>query len=484
MRTIKLLNMLTRPELRELEAEIKKSRQRYLPVLFAELKKSLAQAVKPDPKVLFVKIFGRPYSKKEDYLIRNELRHLNECIYIYLVNSSFSKQIKQNPSLFNRWLLQAYQDRHSPLFWSEADSFIEEANENLKMDEVSQMFAMRELSVTHSSRETNRITIKERIERLNKWEEIEKRRLLYNVRRIEYLKAYNLFPQNSLEESAWLRKKPVPTKGQTVFNLAKLSKNDWYIDYMDLKKHYYQCGGDERLIYMKKLIELSKSEKAMHILGVNAHINNLAAMGLALLINGQLKEAEVYLQDAVLLTEKHPNPSRIHNYINYLSVQFLLDNHETVVNLCEKYGSIMCQSLAWPVAALTIAFSYLHLRKETEAIALVEKLPKLQGREVILQRYVYLAMFIVRGQYELAANELKNLKKLLSRLAENDLKATDALIASFYKTYIQALTELPKAKVQKIDSLKESIFKATSVKNKQAPHIELCWLQYQLSKFE
>ena len=91
MRTLELLGSFSEKELKELQTIISLNKKKSLKALFAELLKYHRRGSLPANDILFENAFGVPHNAGKNYLLRNELRLLNDIIYEYLIVASLKK---------------------------------------------------------------------------------------------------------------------------------------------------------------------------------------------------------------------------------------------------------------------------------------------------------------------------------------------------------------------------------------------------------
>ena len=106
-RAERFLASLSAAELRQLDDAIDAVKRPATKALYAALKQLRKKEEPADKEHLFQQLFGRQWSRKEDYLLRNELRLLSEKIQEMLVQWEQERELRRMPSLRDQFLLRA-----------------------------------------------------------------------------------------------------------------------------------------------------------------------------------------------------------------------------------------------------------------------------------------------------------------------------------------------------------------------------------------
>ena len=476
MRTLELIKSLSKKELKLVEEQVATSKRKSLAPLLKELKRLVAQKIEPSRAELFKKAFNAAYSKDKDYLLRNELRLLNELMYELLVVECFKEHVGKNKSLFNRWLAQSYYNRRTPLFGEDINDFINEAKKLLQTDELSALHA---LNAAWTS--AYRTAEKEKVlAQINAWEQDEKIRFLHRLRKIEYTRLYfeeNIHGRNQQtkpETDDW----SVP--GKMTIDFSDIDKSDWYTRYLTLQKYYWQSKGDTQLKYLEEVVKISGSPEAKNVIKTESHITSLEAMAFSLFVNGRHQEADDYMQAPLALYEKHKLVARPTHVVIYMTNELLLERFDKAINLYDQYKANINLSTSRGHAIMTSAYCYLFIGNADEALNMVALGPELDPNELLHIRYVYAAAFILRKQYALAQTEIRNLRRMLTNANLGTAKS-DLEIADYFQSYVRALQKEKGVQRKMLEKLNAEIV-TNFAKHKPAPHhnLQLNWLAYQL----
>lgn len=410
MRTIELLKALTGTELNTIKEQLSGGRRKSLQNLFTELKRHLKTEKIPANALLFKAAFGKPYVKAKDYLLRNELRLLNEAIYEFLIFKKFREQIKTDPALFHSWLARAYFDRKMKLFASDIDGFIEQAANTFKMEEATAMCSLR----SHwAAGYDNRMKTDMGLGHLKQWQEFEKKKFLYGLRRVEFAESFYLQPNNKQAYDAfgWNSDKSGP--GLAFLDIQEVAKNDWYAQFLLLKKQYYQSTGHNRLNYGRLLYDLTNKKEVLAVLGPEALIGVTENLAYCLGTMGKMDESAYYAGLVIEMGRKYKKNISPNHLCNYIITLYVVRKFEEAVKNFHLYKDQIEGTPNYIATRVITSYCHLFLGEADKAIALLPPLTGLLTGEVIESRYVYMIAFILRKQYDLALNEARNLKRLL-----------------------------------------------------------------------
>jgi tetratricopeptide (TPR) repeat protein len=479
MRTLELLKSLSKKELKLIEEQVLLGKRKTLVPLFKELKKFTTQQEEPARPDLYKKTFGHAYAKNKDYLLRNELRLLNEIVYELLATESFKEHSAKNKSVFNRWLAQSFHDRRMPVFAEDINGFLNYAKEHVQLDEASAMFALRSSwasSFPISAKERDR---EKAVEHVKEWKYEEERRFLHRVRKIEFSQIFfekfmkGALPPAPPEVEDW------STPGANHVDLTEIDKTDWYTRYLTLQKYYTQSKGNAQLNYLQEMIKLMGSEEGVRAIKTESRIRSTEALALNLFMNNLFKEAHQHMQQALKLCKTNSIPVTPPNIIIYISILLVLDQYHEALKLYEEFRGLVNASVSRSHGIVVAAYCYLFLAKPDEAWELLKQGIELQPAEMQHSRYIYMIVFILRGQYDLALTEVRNLKRMLASTTPR-APESDTLVAGYFQTYIRVM-QSGKGKQKTLEKLKKEVTETISIR-KPSPfyNLQLNWLAKQL----
>lgn len=477
MRTLELLKALSPGELKAIENQLVSGKRKSLLTLFKQLRRHRAGNAVPENEELFKKTFLKPYSKKRDYLLRNELRLLNELIYEYLAMECFKEHMARNRSLFNRWLAQSYYNRKMIPFIKDIDNFLAIARDQIQMDEASALSAIKVAFLAQYHKDENQKAQQE----LHDWLEVEKRRFLHRLRKIEYSQVFfneerpDLYAGASVEE--------YPTPGAMTVDLSDIDKADWYARYLTLQKYYAQSKGEAQLNYHKEITNLINSDKAKNVISAESRVNNTEALAWSLFTYGKYQEAEQYLDLPIELgRKKRIEISPSHAMIRVCTL-FKTGKFDKAISAYGQYKKMIEVSDSAGRAMMALAYCHLYQNKPDLAIGifLTGKAP---AEVRISSRYVFIIAFLLRDQFSLAINEMKNLRRMLKNPGQSvQVSDNDLIAGKHFHAYIQILAGKGLRKDGAVSKLRKEVQKSlASITRTPFDNHELDWLNIQLNK--
>lgn len=478
MRTIQLLKSLSQKELKLIEKQVHEGKRKSLVPLFKELKRSLLKGTQISNPDMFKKTFGTAYEKRKDYLLRNELRLLNDIIYRYLVEDSLKGHLAKNKGLFNRWLAQSLYDRQSPLFAEDISSHLKQATKNLQLDEASAMYALRSLwDSAHPVGDR-----KAAVEHVKEWKYEEERRFLHRLRRIEFSEhffekfakaAANALPDTQTDDWG----KP----GAVMIDLSAIDKSDWYTHYLNMQIRYAQSKGEAQMNYLLQMVKVLNSEPAQ---GVITDENRLKAiMGLALNLgsNKKYEQADKYMKEAVALSKKKHIPLSPQVILSYMINSISFKHPRQTIDTYNEYKNLLHTNTNHSQGVVIAAYANLFMTKPDEALEMISQPIELLPIEALHPRYIYLIAFIIRKQYDLAKAELKNLKRMLAQ-PDSPFHVSELPIVGYFQTYLRLLESTNARREIEIEKLKSETGQTlTTYAGILFSNIQLVWLASQLA---
>ena len=170
----------------------------------------------PTNEKLFEHTFGSKHSRQKDYLLRNELRLLNEIIYDYLVTDSFKEDLHKNPSAYYQLLLKSFYSRGmNSFFEGEIDKGIALARADFRPEDTSVLLSTKSLWMIQNQPRSVE-TVKQQLEVVQQWKAEEEKRFFYRIQEAEAREAFLQLIFDYAENSLSLKSDDRRTAGQTV----------------------------------------------------------------------------------------------------------------------------------------------------------------------------------------------------------------------------------------------------------------------------
>ncbi len=486
MRTLELIRAFSPDEIKELTYSLTQHKRPGLIKLFTQLAEAVRSNTEPDNVTLFKKTFGDTYSKQKDYLLRNELRHLNDILYKFLAERTALTHLHKNESLYNYWLARAYFERGAKaLFRSDIDGLIsgaaahQESFETIGLSESPAMLSMKSLWMIDNQPKLQE-NLTQQIDALRQWEKEEKKRFLYRLREIEAREAYFQSILRTLVPDQ-LPEPDLRTPGQTIIDLSDISATDVFARYTVMKKHAFQTRGLVRIEVLRQTLALTESEEAIAILTHRARFATRNQLGMELIVQGQYEEGDYHLERCITEGASYKWPNFFSTVHNYMVNQINLRQYEKGIRIYQEFKVMIEANRLKNQGRLFLAYFYLYMGNDDEAIRLLPRETELSVPLQIIARFIYAISFLMRREHALAVTELKNLRRSVKAIKTGDY-TPQLKIIDLYLRYAGAALKTKSEQKQIIASLQAEVSGQYDVWRRLAGvDVELLWLMDQLA---
>ena len=456
MRTLQILSSLSDREIEEIDKVIKSQKRTSLHLIYNLLKKYRHRNGMPTNEELYLHVFGKAYTSANSFKLRHELRLLNEVLYEYLVEDTFSNYIKKNKSTYYFWLARSFFDRKlNAVFESDIDRFVDYAKEHAMPEDGAHLLDLKSLWMIYTQQKTPG-NIANQVKAIEEWKEEQFRNIKYRLREMESRAAY--LERTALANGTGVESCPedMRTAPQTYIDL-NAANGDHYEEYLVLKKHSHQTKGPTRIEVLQKMLAYEESEDYQSQYAVFAsQIASLTAIALEYILQGNFAEGNKYLLEGIERSEKHKQviqPAVIQNYIaNQINLGLyqkgidFYNGHENVINNNRQYVSI----------SLYKTYCHLFLRQADEALASLPQHGEFTEHQRLMLRMVYLVVFIIRDQYDLAANECQNISRMI-KTRDGGHFENYGFINGLYSKYVSACTLNRKERKATMQGIKKEL---------------------------
>ena len=483
MRTLDLIKALSDAELKEVARTVSEHKRQSLDLLLKELNNYSRKNSEPENAQLFKKVFGKTYTKEQDYLLRNELRLLNQILYDFIVMATFRQETTTHESVYNQWLLRGFHARRiKKLFESDIDKGIKAALHENRPQEAAQMLLHKSTwLIDHESRTSENLT--RHMALLEEAKDEEKRRFLYHIREIESQQAYIQLSLDMISPHRQGRMKDDrSTPGETIFDLGRLAVADWYAHYLLIKKQVFQTNGAKNIAVLKQKLEIETHPEHSRFFTLRNRLFTLGHLALEHILLRLYEETEKYHAQMLALCRDHGHPMKIEHIQNYICNQIHLRRYTNGIGIYTEYKKSITESYLSGSIAILCSFCYLFLGRADEALALIPSSAEMTSADQLLSRLIYPIAFYIRGDASLAYNECSNLRRAAKSKAgdvdQDALYTAVQLLTLFFgiqmnpqtKRYYDDMQDLNKA-VQKAISKTSSTYIA---------EFALVWMEEQL----
>jgi len=481
LKTIQLLNTLNALQQQKLKLKLKENKREGLYKIYIYLQKwsfenpqkKFEQAEK---ERLFKKIFGYKYEVSKDYLLRNEIRLLNQEIKLYLDEQLLLQHAKENPFeleiLYLKHLLKASQYKLFEVEWQRVSELAQQA---LRLDILAQLHRLFALFLVQG-------------------QEIE-----YN----RYLKIRNLiadgiyyFEQHSKEELAeWERWYAFSDRSLlTLYSEHQMSDkeaskstvlidNEPIIKFLQLAAKSYTQKEDARLLLLQQSLELYEkncTERPQYnAIAMNLY-SNLAVENL--LIRDYITADNIFKKVLPLLDSPEFNAAQKLNILfNYCSNALRLNRYIEVLAI--YHGSInelnTLPRLLYRFRRIA-AMAYIFIENPEKGFELMneEQLSQRPEPDYYYGRIIFAILFFMTSDYESCERELINI--LQSFRYKSPAQSALEQVVRLMKKFLNSQYEPDKDKRKALFiELKQDIDEENS-KNNDAGNIPMQWLQQKI----
>lgn len=143
-KTIQLIAGLTEKEVQRLEGQLADTNRQRLSILLGKMKKALSKNAPLPDEELYQAVFNEPYTKENNFKLRNELRLLNICITDFLVEERLKQVVKDKSTAYTWEYLQELNDRGlTDLFEKESNKTIQQYTQTQDLANLEKVLTQR-----------------------------------------------------------------------------------------------------------------------------------------------------------------------------------------------------------------------------------------------------------------------------------------------------------------------------------------------------
>lgn len=396
MKTLHLVDLLSEDEKSLLLEKLKEKKRASLYKLFNAIKKIETQ--KPNKDSLYKSTFSEPYSADKDYLLRNELRLLNVEIETHIAeveNKTGKDGLAPDICILQRMLQLGKTEGFLNLFKDAeraAEEYLDYKN-LLRIYDLVIDYYIRFQEVSVANYETI-------IHYLQK-----KQASLVNFEReiaaeINLRKNFSLKVIQSLDQEKFLQIKQSNKP-------ASITPNP-VADYLHSYAESYMLEGEQKINLYKNLIKKQPKVAKLRPERQKDLPALYGSLALTLFLNHNYKEADKYYLIAIKSSDAKPY---LDLYFNYCVNALLIGKHKEVVNIYEKYYTVINsnEKLKYRFRYFT-AIAYLMLEKPDAAFKMLDhEITQRPVTEYYYYRVVYAMVYFQKHDYENAERELENI---------------------------------------------------------------------------
>lgn len=474
MKALKILNSLSVEEKDEFEFVINSLKRETLRKLYYALSDSENDAM--DKKEVYNVVFGKKYSKQKDYLLRNELRLLNEQLKEFVIVQQFRAEKKGNSPMGSFMLQKSFIKREMfAEYESEFKKGYRKALETLNYEFAHKMLNEHfNYLMTHKQITPELITSTHELLQEN----------ATNVK-MRYRTDIASNQQGRAALEAFLRAFGREVESSFIGPEVDLEHfTNPYIQFWEYTSKANNSVGEERISFTKMADECI--EKVGEIFP-HVRIDGLAKLAGAYYLSQRYEEAVPHYQKALDFCGKHTLVIRNDILYNYCSTLAKLGKHKQNQLLIEEHdwhirnNPKMKNKFAY-LKAFALIFQGEH---KAAAASIPQDIRKLPQDELQHLRFVYCILPYLDGDLERAVRETTNYIAYFNHHGDTLTFAHEKGFVQLFKSFYETLEDMPE-KSKERDILLANITKELDGILKQYPQYReyqyVVWLRKEIDK--
>lgn len=431
-RAERLLASLSAAELRQLDTVIGNTKRPATKVLYALLKQLRKKEEVADKEFLFQQLFNRSWSRKEDYLLRNELRLLNEKIQEILIQGEQEREMQRFPSLRDQFLLRALLHRRLfsefeeefPRAYSDAAQRLDYTNAR-SINDLRYEYLMLYCEITP-----------ERMEQAHQ-------AMLQNLSNLKRIYrsdvAINQHNRVVCEQTLGVMGKPIAATtigADTDFT----NTSNPFIEFYEQATHAHQSLGQTRIDHARHAAEQIGMVAELF---PNHAVWGFTILASSLLVEHRYSEAKGVFQSALEFIQTHqlsPPPDML---FNYASTLMKLQEFDRVLALIDQYNPIIKDrpKVHFRFESLR-CFCYIFLRQPIQALgAIPPAITQRPESEYQYFRFLYLIIPYLQDDLESAIREARNFNDYFTRHKDALLYPKEKQVVALFRAFFVAIAD-------------------------------------------
>lgn len=479
-RAKQLLDILDSEEMAELEAEISMADRESLAQLLAFLQTSSSEEEGKDnseqgKQQMFRAAFGRPWSKKEDYLLRNELRLLTDRVYGLIARHEREEEIKNHPGRNDPFLLDGLLKRGAfRAFESLYKKMREEAQKRCdyrtahRLNEVWFRYLIHYCEITPERMQQAHFTLSENLDNL-------KRAYRNEVAENQHRRV--VCEQNLLVMGQETEHSKVGPDGD-------LAEHDTpFARYYDAISKAHASQGEERIAYARSGLEEIQPIKELF---PERTAYAYAILSSAMFVERQYVQAAANFEEGIEFCRQQPITPPLEMLFNFASTLMRLEEYQKVLDLMDEYHS---EFQARPKLHFRLdcfrCFCYIFLNDPAKAFESIP--PDIQKRpesEYHYFRFIYLILPYINNDPEGALRESRNFLVYFNRHKGKLLFPHEKKVVTLYRHFYSAVyNETDTAKKEKeLERIQEEARQFTQEVPEYQDYLYVRWLLAEIAK--
>ena len=452
MRVYEIIEKLTRAELRDFGIVMENSRRKATRELFRHLRLAARRGEEPGKEKLHAALFGAPWEKAKDYLLRNELRLLSDALTDFLVVRKFEAEMKKSPRVKDRWLMEVYREKglnkHLETRFRKGYAAAQEAQQYKEAVALVQQYQ----EYVMGGKEVRSALIRGLIELEQEQLRLLRYALVEQVREVEAKMAGACRILRISEPDV-----EVP---ETMESLEMTGEN-WHSPMANFLREFalaYQYRGRERVAilekasgYLKDVVGERRVEKEMVA---------FASIALEYFLLGEYLEADEWYGRLFEIARKPGDDTRnirLEIVFNYVSNLIKLRKFDRAVHIFHQFeNAARKNSRVWFRFLCLAGMSYVFLEDPKGAAACVP--PDIHHRpepQYNYFRFILLLIFYLRGDLEDTLRETRNFEQALAHRSEHEVDVRK--MVRLFREFVVLGMETPEIRQKRLPGLRERI---------------------------
>lgn len=424
MKTLQLIALLDGKEKKELSEKISAKKRPSLTLLFSILAKTKQE---PDKTFLYASVFGDTYAEAKDYILRHELRLLNNELESLIVSKETEKQADALSGAL-ALLARMLQTNETGLFLTTYKEAEKQATSQHNYAMLSKLYSLQaEFLIKH--KEVSLPNYEAILSCLQKKEEAETNFLQELQAETNFRRAFAIRVVNQLDSEI----------GKTLNKSSSqpnLENQHIVAEYLNKYAAAYFLSGKEKRRALEELITIHPQIAFIRPSKKSDIASLYGSLGLEYFLANDHEKAHEYY--TIALNHTQGEKPYLELYFNYAVNALLLGKHEEVIDLYsrEKNAIERNEKLRYRFRYFT-AIAYLMLDDAKTAFKMLDQeISKRPVSEYYYYRLVYAMVYFQRKDWDNAEREIENI--LQSFRFRKSAKKEDQPLLKLLKKMLQA----------------------------------------------
>ena len=418
---------------------------------------------------MFLAAFGRPWSKDEDYLLRNELRLLTERVYDLIARHQREKEIKSYPGRNDPFLLEGLLNRGAfRPFESLYKKMREDAQKRCdyrtahRLNEVWFRYLIHYCELTPERMKQAHTTLSENLDNLK---QAYRNEVAENQHRRVVCEQNLLVMGQEMSHS-------------TIGPDSDLSQHDTpFARYYDAISNAHASQGEERIAHARVgLEEIQPIKKLFPVRTAYAY----AILSSAMFVEQQYTQAAVNFEEGITFCREQNTTPPLEMLFNFASTLMRLGEYQKVLDLMDEYHT---EFQARPKLHFRLecfrCFCYIFLNDPAKAFEAIP--PDIQKRpesEYHYFRFIYLILPYMNNDPEGALRESRNFLVYFNRHKDKLMFPHEKKLATIYRHFYSVIyNEVDAVKKEKeLKKTQEEVVQFTEEVPEYQDYLYVQWL--------